>query len=51
MSSSRWTEGGKTQGSHCSAVRCSVARGPMFFKWEMLRESWPYAPMKSACPA
>ena len=26
-----------------SAVRCSVARGPRFFKWKMLRESGPYA--------
>ena len=26
-----------------SAVRCSVARGLRFFKWTMLRESWPYA--------
>ena len=26
-----------------SAVRCSVARGPRFFKWKMLRESVPYA--------
>ena len=26
-----------------SAVRCSVARGPRFFKWKVLRESGPYA--------
>ena len=24
-------------------MRCSVARGPWFFKWKMLRESGPYA--------
>ena len=36
MRSSRSTKGGKTEGS---AVRCSVARGPRFFKWKMLRES------------
>ena len=40
MRSSRSTEGGKTL---YSAVRCSVARGPRFFKWKMLRESGPYA--------
>ena len=26
-----------------SVVRCSVARGPRFFKCKMLRESGPYA--------
>ena len=26
-----------------SSVRCSVARGPRFFKWKMMRESEPYA--------
>ena len=26
-----------------SDVRCSVARGPRFFKWNMLRVSGPYA--------
>ena len=26
-----------------SIVRCSVARGPRFFKWKMLRVSVPYA--------
>ena len=26
-----------------AAVRCSVAMGPRFFKWKMLRESEPYA--------
>ena len=24
-------------------MRCSVAMGPRFFKWNMLRESGPYA--------
>ena len=24
-------------------MRCSVAMGPRFFKWKMLRESGPYA--------
>ena len=24
-------------------MRCSVASGPRFFKWKMLRESIPYA--------
>ena len=24
-------------------MRCSVARGPRFFKWKVLRESEPYA--------
>ena len=26
-----------------SDVGCSVARGPWFFKWKMLKESGPYA--------
>ena len=26
-----------------SDIRCSVARGPRFFKWKILRESGPYA--------
>ena len=34
---------GRRQDSLQSVVRCSVARGPRFFKWKMLRESWPYA--------
>ena len=42
MRSYRSMEGGNLRESLESDVRCSVARGPRFFKWKMLRESGPY---------